>query len=161
MLSLSKSCWWAGPPIGYSGTSARRSRRRSSVETIWQGKAKKSRCWWSVAYDCLSIAECRSHQATDLDLPIWVTSWWRSFWAVFLRGRCDTASFLDTRLHRVIRIGFSNGGGDSAAAPLLRRERCRGLEARNTGSESLYLLHHWKATRAHDILRNENSFLKI
>ena len=59
--------WWAGPPIGYSGISARRSRRwaglRSSVET-WQAKAVV--ILHIIAGDCLSIAECRSHQATEI-----------------------------------------------------------------------------------------------
>jgi hypothetical protein len=60
--------WWAGPPIGYSGTSARRSRRcaESFARALRQGKGRFVILLSYIAYDCLSFAECRSHQATEI-----------------------------------------------------------------------------------------------
>jgi hypothetical protein len=116
--------------IGYSGTSARRSRRRfrSSVETIWQGKRPFCDCDWN----CLSIAECRSHQATGFGLAIMGTCWRRSFWAFFLgRERGILQSCLNTRPHRFIRmISWT-----AVKSLVIRVKRWRRTAARNSGSE--------------------------
>jgi hypothetical protein len=102
---------WAGrtsPAIGYSGTSARRSRRRSSVETIWQAKCKAVFVDGShmiFAYLLLRVVPISSGHG------FWTCQYGHSLAEIFLgvflgREWVMLQSCLIIRLHRFIRMFY-------------------------------------------------------
>jgi hypothetical protein len=74
------------------------------------GKAKAKGPLCDCDWDCLSIAECRSHQATDFGLAIMGTCWRRSFWAFSWEGKSNTTKLPLYPTSPIYPHGCLNGG---------------------------------------------------